>query len=98
RVYVAINSKERIERGEDPARARRAALMEFGYVPAVRDEMRRVWYSRWAGEAAAPAPDIRFPFPSLLRAKSLTSTVVVTLALGIGANAAIFSVVRSVLL
>jgi hypothetical protein len=98
RGHLAINIKERIERGEDPARARRAALIEFGYVPAVRDEMRRVWYSRWYDEAEALARDIRFALRSLLRAKTLTSTVVVTLALGIGANAAIFSVVRSVLL
>ena len=98
RGHLAINIKERIDRGEDPASARRAALMEFGYVPAVRDEMRRVWYSRWYDHVAALARDIRFAVRSLARAKALTVTVVVTLALGIGANAAIFSVVRSVLL
>ena len=98
RGHLAINIKQRIERGEDPERARRAALIEFGYVPAVRNDMRRVWYSRWYDAAEALARDVRFAFRSLLRAKSLTSTVVVTLALGIGANAAIFSVVRSVLL
>ncbi len=98
RGHLAINIKERIERGEDPASARRAALLEFGYLPAVRDEMRRVWYSRWYDAAEALARDIRFALRSLFRAKALTSTVVVTLALGIGANAAIFSVVRSVLL
>ena len=42
--------------------------------------------------------DIRFAFRSLARVKGLAITVVVTLALGIGANAAIFSVVRGVLL
>ena len=42
--------------------------------------------------------DLRFAFRSLWRAKGLTLTVVLTLALGIGANAAIFSVVRGVLL
>src|ERR1700741_3896159 len=42
--------------------------------------------------------DLRFAFRSLARAKGLTITVALTLALGIGANAAIFSVVRGVLL
>jgi putative ABC transport system permease protein len=42
--------------------------------------------------------DLKFAVRSLLRAKGLTLTVVLTLALGIGANAAIFSVVRGVLL
>ena len=42
--------------------------------------------------------DLKFAFRSLARARGLTFTVVVTLALGIGANAAIFSVVRGVLL
>src|SRR5687768_18035599 len=42
--------------------------------------------------------DLRFALRSLLRAKGLAVTVVLTLALGIGANAAIFSVVRVVLL
>jgi putative ABC transport system permease protein len=98
RGHLAVSTKQRIDRGEDPASARRAALLEFGYLPAVRDEMRRVWYSRGFEAARAVARDIRFALRSLLRAKGLTTTVVVTLALGIGANAAIFSVVRSVLL
>src|SRR5262249_26892955 len=42
--------------------------------------------------------DLRFAFRSLARARGLAITVVLTLALGIGANAAIFSVVRGVLL
>ena len=98
RGHLALSIKERIDRGADPVSARRAALREFGYVPAVRDEMRRVWYSRWYDAAEALVRDLRFAWRSLARAKALTVTVVVTLALGIGANAAIFSVVRSVLL
>src|SRR5579864_443199 len=98
RGHLAISVKQRIARGEDPDAARRAALMEFGYVPAVRDSMRRVWYGRWFDAAAALGRDMRFALRSLLRAKGLAATVVATLAIGIGANSAIFSVVRVVLL
>src|SRR5918995_4757806 len=98
RGHLALSVKERIERGEDPEAARLAALREFGYVPAIRDSMRRVWYSRWIDSVAALGQDMRIGVRSLRRAKGLAATVVVTLALGIGANAAIFSVVRAVLL
>src|ERR1700716_3535352 len=49
-------------------------------------------------QAEALGRDIRFAVRALLRAKGFAATVVATLALGIGANAAIFSVVRGVLL
>ncbi len=98
RGHLALSIQERIERGEDPEAARLAALREFGYIPAVRESMRRVWYSRWYDAAEALVRDIRFAFRSLLRSRGLAATIVVTLALGIGANAAIFSVVRGVLL
>src|SRR5688572_7263242 len=98
RGHLAIDIKQRIDRGEDPVSARREALKEFGYLPAVRDEMRRVWYSRWYDQAEALVRDIRLAVRSLTRARALTATVMATLALGIGANAPIFSVVRSVLL
>ncbi len=71
---------------------------EFGYIPAARESMRRVWYGRWFDAAVALGQDMRIGLRSLRRTKGLAATVVVTLALGIGANAAIFSVVRRVLL
>ena len=98
RGHLAISIKERIERGEDPASARLAALKEFGNVALTRDSMQGVWRHRWFGAAEAFGRDIRFALRALMRAKGLAATVVVTLALGIGANAAIFSVVRAVLL
>ncbi len=67
-------------------------------MPHLREEMRRVWYGRWFDMADALAQDMRVGLRSLMRAKGLAATVVITLALGIGANAAIFSVVRGVLL
>jgi putative ABC transport system permease protein len=98
RGHLAINIKERIERGEDPEAARLAALREFGNVTLTRDSIRRIWVPRWFEDTAALGRDIRFALRALLRVKGLAATVVVTLALGIGANAAIFSVVRGVLL
>src|SRR5262245_9684871 len=98
RGHLAISVKERIERGEDPETARLAALREFGYIPAARESMRRVWYSRWFDAAGALGREMRIAARSLRRTPGLAATVVVTLALGIGANAAIFSVVRGVLL
>jgi len=98
RGHLAISIKERIERGEDPAAARLAALKEFGNVTLTRDSIQGVWRHRWFNAAEGLARDIRFALRALMRAKGLAATVVVTLALGIGANAAIFSVVRGVLL
>ena len=98
RGHLAISINERIERGEDPEAARLAALREFGNVTLTRDSMRAVWRPGWLEMAEGFWHDIRIALRSLNRARGLATTVVVTLALGIGANAAIFSVVRAVVL
>ena len=94
RGHLALSVKERIDGGEDPETARLAALREFGYVPAIRDSMKRVWIDRVADAATDLWQEMRLALRSLLREPSLAATVVITLALGIGANAAVFSVVR----
>jgi hypothetical protein len=53
RGHMALNVKERIERGEDPEAARLAALKEFGNVTLTRDSMRGVWRPRWLESAEA---------------------------------------------
>jgi len=98
RGHIALAIKERIDGGEDPEAARRAAWAEFGYLPAVRASVRGVWYSRWYEAAADFVRDLRVGLRSLSRAKGLSIAVILTLALGIGANTAIFTVVRGVLL
>jgi putative ABC transport system permease protein len=98
RGHLALEIQQRIDRGEAPEQARVNALRQFGYLPKMRDEMRRVWYSRWYDVAESLVQEMRVGLRSLMRAKGLAATVVITLALGIGANAAIFSVVRGVLL
>jgi predicted permease len=98
RSHLELSIRERIERGEDPRSARQAALEEFGSIAAARDSMHRVWYGRWFDATLLLFQEMRIGLRSLLRTRGLAITVIVTLALGIGANAAIFSVVRSVLL
>jgi putative ABC transport system permease protein len=98
RGHLALSVRERIARGEDPEAARLGALRELGYIPQVRESMQAVWQPRWLATAGALWHDVRIALRSLRRAKGLAATVIVTLALGIGANAAIFSVVRGVLL
>ncbi|HTY40285.1 MAG TPA: ADOP family duplicated permease [Thermoanaerobaculia bacterium] len=98
RSALELNIQERIERGEDPQSARRAALEELGSLQRARDSMHRVWYGRWFDAVMSLFQEMRIGMRSLLRTRGLALTVIVTLALGIGANAAIFSVVRSVLL
>src|SRR5581483_3896304 len=96
--HLALEIKDRVDRGEDPASARFAAVKDFGNLTLTRESIRAVWRPRWFEAADALVRDLRFAFRSLMRVKGLAATVVVTLALGIGANAAIFSVVRGVLL
>ena len=98
RGHLAISVMERISRGEDPEGARAAALREFGNVLLARESMQAVWRPRWLEVLGALGQDFRIALRSLRRAQALAATVAVTLALGIGANAAVFSVVRQVLL
>jgi predicted permease len=97
RGHLALSVMERIERGEDPEVARGAALREFGNVLLTRESMQAIWRPRWLDQALAFGQDIRVALRSLRQASGLAVTVAVTLALGIGANAAVFSVVRQVL-
>jgi putative ABC transport system permease protein len=97
RGHIALSVKERVERGEDPDTARLAALREFGNVLLTHESMQAVWRPRWLEAIGALWQDVRVALRSLRHAKGLAVTVAAMLALGIGANAAVFSVVRQVL-
>jgi predicted permease len=85
---------ENMQRGMAPGEARRQARIKFGSTQAVRAG---VWQQN-AFSAEKLLHDLRMAVRSLWRAPALWVIVTVTLALGIGANAAIFSIVRGVLL
>ena len=98
RGHLALDIQERMERGENADDARFAAMRELGNLTLTRESMQAIWRPPWAQPAEALLHDVRLAVRSLGRARGLAATVVATLALGIGANAAVFSVVRHVLL
>src|SRR5438874_1746484 len=75
--------------------ARRQAMLEFGGLTQVREGVRDVWLSRWLRDFAY---DIRYSARSFLRNPSFSATAVLSLALGIGATTALYSLVDQVVL
>src|SRR5262249_23982828 len=83
------------ERGLSDREAQQAARREFGNVALVTEATRDIWGWRWLRDAIE---DARFGFRTLGKSMGFTITAILTLALGIGANTAIFSLIDAALL
>ena len=95
RVHLAMEMEERIAAGMSPEDARAAAQRDFGNVPLIRELTRESW--GW-GPAERLLQDIRSAIRGMRRNPGYTCTVILTLALGIGLNAAMYGMLSRLFL
>jgi putative ABC transport system permease protein len=95
RYHIERQVEENIRLGMAPSAARTAALRAFGGVEYQKEEIRDRRGTRWLEDLIG---DVRFSLRSLKRTPAFTATVIITLALGIGANTAMFTVLHGALL
>jgi macrolide transport system ATP-binding/permease protein len=94
-THLKMAIADRVARGESPQSARAAAMREFGNVPMVADATRDQWgWLRWE----LLVQDVRYALRQLRNSPGFNLTVIITLALGIGANTAIFTLVHGILM
>jgi putative ABC transport system permease protein len=94
-AYVQSVAEAKVQAGAMPEEALREARLEMGGMESVKDQVRAVG---WESVVEVFAQDIRYGVRMLLKAPLFTAVALTTIAIGIGANTAIFSLVDAILL
>ena len=95
RLHVELEQERQRDAGATEAEAGRAARRRLGSLALIREDVNDVWGWRWLDDLDR---DLRHAVRGLRRSPGATATIIIVLAMGIGANTAMFSIVYGMLL
>jgi putative ABC transport system permease protein len=98
RAHLAIAVDERVADGADRRSARLSSLKDFGNVTLTTEAARSVWIPWWVDVLRDLASDVRHAVRMLAKNPGFSATVIAVLTLGIGLNAAVFTLLKSLAL